>query len=172
MCGLRAGTKVICGGVDNSCMALGTTGIGNGRVYTSLGSSAWIAVIRRTNPSLMRKNFRLFLPMSKKDTTLQAFRSFPPAILTDGQEISFCSDLSGDPFAQMDALACSIPCWCKWDHVQSITGRGSSQEPSEVIAGGILRVETFDHTAGIFSGRCWKVWHSVLAVSALLLSIQ
>ena len=37
--------KVICGGVDNSCMALGARGIKDGRTYTSLGSSSWIAVI-------------------------------------------------------------------------------------------------------------------------------
>lgn len=37
--------KVICGGVDNSCMALGAKGIKAGRIYTSLGSSAWIALI-------------------------------------------------------------------------------------------------------------------------------
>ena len=43
--GLCPGTKVICGGVDNSCMALGARGIENNRVYMSLGSSAWIAVI-------------------------------------------------------------------------------------------------------------------------------
>ena len=42
--GLAAGTKVICGGVDNSCMALGAKCYSEGRVYTSLGSSAWIAV--------------------------------------------------------------------------------------------------------------------------------
>jgi xylulokinase len=36
--------KVVCGGVDNSCMALGAKNIRDGRVYTSLGSSAWIAV--------------------------------------------------------------------------------------------------------------------------------
>jgi len=42
--GLNAGTKVVCGGVDNSCMALGAKNIRAGRVYTSLGSSAWIAV--------------------------------------------------------------------------------------------------------------------------------
>lgn len=35
---------VVCGGVDNSCMALGAKNIRDGRVYTSLGSSAWIAV--------------------------------------------------------------------------------------------------------------------------------
>ena len=42
--GLDAEVKVVCGGVDNSCMALGAKNIKQGRVYTSLGSSAWIAV--------------------------------------------------------------------------------------------------------------------------------
>jgi xylulokinase len=42
--GLGQGVKVVCGGVDNSCMALGAKNIRDGRVYTSLGSSAWIAV--------------------------------------------------------------------------------------------------------------------------------
>ncbi|HWR66814.1 MAG TPA: FGGY-family carbohydrate kinase [Bellilinea sp.] len=42
--GLGAGVKVVCGGVDNSCMALGAKNTRDGRVYTSLGSSAWIAV--------------------------------------------------------------------------------------------------------------------------------
>lgn len=42
--GLRKGVKVVCGGVDNSCMALGARNISEGRVYTSLGSSSWIAV--------------------------------------------------------------------------------------------------------------------------------
>lgn len=49
--GLPAHVKVICGGVDNSCMALGAKGIASGRVYTSLGSSAWIALISE-NPVL------------------------------------------------------------------------------------------------------------------------
>ncbi|MDC7289393.1 FGGY family carbohydrate kinase [Blautia schinkii] len=42
--GLTCGTKVACGGVDNACMALGSVGNEEGRVYTSLGSSSWIAV--------------------------------------------------------------------------------------------------------------------------------
>lgn len=42
---LPASVKVICGGVDNSCMALGAKGTEDGRTYTSLGSSSWIAVI-------------------------------------------------------------------------------------------------------------------------------
>ena len=43
--GLNPATKVMAGGVDNSCMALGAGGIRAGEVYTSLGSSAWIALI-------------------------------------------------------------------------------------------------------------------------------
>ncbi|MBI5818863.1 MAG: FGGY-family carbohydrate kinase [Verrucomicrobia bacterium] len=42
--GLPASVKVACGGVDNSCMALGARNITEGSVYASLGSSAWIAV--------------------------------------------------------------------------------------------------------------------------------
>ena len=42
--GLPAGIPVACGGVDNSCMALGARNIAEGRIYASLGSSMWIAV--------------------------------------------------------------------------------------------------------------------------------
>lgn len=42
--GLGTDVRVVCGGVDNSCMALGAKSLEEGRVYTSLGSSAWIAV--------------------------------------------------------------------------------------------------------------------------------
>ncbi len=43
--GLCEGTAVVCGGVDNSCMALGAKGIQKGRTYTSLGSSSWVAIV-------------------------------------------------------------------------------------------------------------------------------
>ena len=42
--GLPETVEVIAGGVDNSCMALGAGNTAEGRVYTSLGSSSWIAV--------------------------------------------------------------------------------------------------------------------------------
>ncbi len=41
--GLTEGTPVVCGGVDNSCMALGAGCFGEGEVYTSLGTSSWVA---------------------------------------------------------------------------------------------------------------------------------
>ena len=42
--GLNPSTKVVAGGVDNSCMALGALAYKEGRIYNSLGSSSWIAV--------------------------------------------------------------------------------------------------------------------------------
>jgi xylulokinase len=42
--GLSRKLKVVSGGVDNSCMALGARNTKQGRVYNALGSSSWIAV--------------------------------------------------------------------------------------------------------------------------------
>jgi len=41
---LPAKLKVVAGGVDNSCMALGARSFKEGRTYNALGSSSWIAV--------------------------------------------------------------------------------------------------------------------------------
>jgi xylulokinase len=49
--GLPRTVKVVAGGVDNSCMALGARNIKDGRVYNSLGSSSWIPVCS-ANPLL------------------------------------------------------------------------------------------------------------------------
>lgn len=40
--GLPEGIPVMCGGVDNACMALGAVGADEGSAYVSLGSSAWV----------------------------------------------------------------------------------------------------------------------------------
>ncbi|MBP5620567.1 MAG: FGGY-family carbohydrate kinase [Thermoguttaceae bacterium] len=42
--GLSRETLVVCGSVDNSCMALGAGAFKRGRSYASMGSSTWIAV--------------------------------------------------------------------------------------------------------------------------------
>lgn len=46
--GLSEGTQVVSGGVDNACMALGAGCVEDGMAYTSMGSSAWIAVSGNT----------------------------------------------------------------------------------------------------------------------------
>ncbi|WP_158602950.1 xylulokinase [Jiangella rhizosphaerae] len=42
--GLRAGTTVVLGAVDNACMALGSLTWTDGAIYAALGSSSWITV--------------------------------------------------------------------------------------------------------------------------------
>lgn len=42
--GLPPGVKVIAGGVDNSCMALGASTFGEGDAFISMGSSSWLTV--------------------------------------------------------------------------------------------------------------------------------
>ncbi|MFH2133069.1 MAG: FGGY-family carbohydrate kinase [bacterium] len=46
--GLQPSTKVVAGGVDNSCMSLGAGAYREGRAYNSLGTSSWIAVSSAT----------------------------------------------------------------------------------------------------------------------------
>lgn len=42
--GLRPGIPVFTGAVDNACMALGSLGTREGRIYAALGSSSWMTV--------------------------------------------------------------------------------------------------------------------------------
>jgi xylulokinase len=42
--GLTAGLPVFAGAVDNACMALGSLGTREGRIYAALGSSSWMTV--------------------------------------------------------------------------------------------------------------------------------
>ena len=42
--GLDPNVAVVCGGVDNSCMALGAQNTAPGKIYASLGSSSWLTI--------------------------------------------------------------------------------------------------------------------------------
>ena len=57
--GLGMHVEVVSGGVDNSCMALGAKNIRDGRVYLSLGSSAWIAV--SAEQPVLDKNYKPYV---------------------------------------------------------------------------------------------------------------
>lgn len=57
--GLPQSLKVVAGGVDNSCMALGARCFEEGRVYNSQGSSSWIAVT--SSKPLLDDSFRPFV---------------------------------------------------------------------------------------------------------------
>jgi len=57
--GLPESVKVVSGGVDNSCMALGARNIKDGRIYNSQGSSSWIAMT--TKEPILDDKFRPFV---------------------------------------------------------------------------------------------------------------
>jgi xylulokinase len=46
--GLPAGVKVVAGGVDNSCMALGARTFREGDIFSSMGSSSWLTISSST----------------------------------------------------------------------------------------------------------------------------
>jgi xylulokinase len=133
-CGLDAGTRVICGGVDNACMALGTTGIGNGRVYTSLGSSAWIA-ISADKPLLDAKKLPFIFAHVEKGYYTTGVSIFAAANTYRWARDTFCMDLSCDSYSQMDKLAAGSPVGANGVMFNPSLAGGSSQEPSEALQG-------------------------------------
>jgi xylulokinase len=140
MTGLRTGTKVICGGVDNSCMALGTTGLGNGRVYTSLGSSAWIAVSAK-KPILDAKKLSFIFAHIEKGYYTTGVSIFSAASAYRWARETFCADISDDAYARMDKLAALSPVGANGVMFNPSLAGGSSQEPSEALQGAFFGIQ-------------------------------
>ena len=87
--GLQQTVQVVAGGVDNSCMALGAGCFGEGEVYTSLGTSAWIAV------------------SSRKPIVDEQFRPYVFAHCVPGQYVSATAIFSaGSAFAWLRDTMC------------------------------------------------------------------
>ncbi len=148
MCGLCEGTKVICGGVDNSCMALGTTGIGNGRVYTSLGSSAWIAV-SADKPILDAKKLPFIFAHVEKGYYTTGVSIFAAANTYRWARDIFCTDISGDTYKQMDELAALSPVGANGVMFNPSLAGGSSQEPSEALQGAFFGLKLSNNRGDI-----------------------
>ncbi len=148
MCGLCQGTKVVCGGVDNACMALGTTGIGNGRVYTSLGSSAWIAV-SADKPILDAKKLPFVFAHVEKGFYTTGVSIFAAANAYRWARDTFCADISGDPYRRMDQLAALSPIGANGVMFNPSLAGGSSQEPSEALQGAFFGLKLSTNRADI-----------------------
>lgn len=168
MCGLCAGTKVICGGVDNACMALGTTGIGNGRVYTSLGSSAWIAV-SADKPILDAKKLPFIFAHVEKGYYTSGVSIFAAGNTYRWASETFCSDLSGDPYEQMNELAASSPVGANGVMFNPALSGGSSQEPSEHLQGAFFGLKLSNRRGDILRAILEGV---ALSLSSFCLSVM
>jgi xylulokinase len=136
-CGLCAGTLVFCGAVDNSCMALGTTGVGSNRTYTSLGSSAWIAVTSE-KPILDNKKLPFIFAHVEKGYYTTGVSIFAAAGAYRWAKDVFCFDLPKDAFSEMDEMAATSPVGANGVLFNPSLAGGSSQEPAESLMGGFF----------------------------------
>ncbi len=152
-CMLSEDTKVVCGGVDNSCMALGAGNIGEGRVYTSLGSSSWIAVSSK-DPVLDPKK----LPFVFTHVAPGLFTS-AVSIFSAGSSFAWvrnvlCKDLeekavqsSRDVYDLMAEEAEKSPVGARGLLFNPSLAGGSGQEPSPNIRGAFSGID-LRHTRG------------------------
>jgi xylulokinase len=148
---LPQSVKVACGGVDNSCMALGARNTGEGRVYTSLGSSSWIAVSAR-EPVLDAK----MKPYVFAHVIPGLFTS-AVSIFSGGSAFRWIRDTifsckhhdqgERDPYDVMNELAAASPVGANRLIFNPSLAGGSSQEPNPHIRGGFSGLD-LRHTKG------------------------
>jgi xylulokinase len=107
--GLAAGTLVACGGIDNSCMALGATGISEGRAYLSLGSSSWIALTSDA-PILDASALPFVFPHPEAGLFTSAVSIFAAGSAWRWARDELCRDLPADgAYERMEKLATAVP---------------------------------------------------------------
>lgn len=137
--GLLAGTPVACGGVDNTCMALGARGIGEGRVYTSLGSSSWIAVTSST-PIVDIKTRPFIFAHAKKGYYTSAVSIFSAGNSLKWVRDQLCRDLARgeDSYNLMNRMAENVPVGSNGVMFNPTLTGGSAQEPSPNLRGGFM----------------------------------
>jgi xylulokinase len=145
--GLPRSVKVACGGVDNSCMALGARNIAEGRTYASLGSSAWIAVTSAR-------------PLLDEQVKPYVFTHVMPglfnsavAIFSSGSSFKWvcqqlCQDLIEqarrdglDVYDLMSALAAASPAGARGITFNPSLAGGSSLDSSPLIRGAFLGLD-------------------------------
>jgi len=141
--GLRPGLQVACGGVDNSCMALGAKNVADGRVYTSLGSSSWIAVSSREpvlDPARKPYVFTHVVP---------GLFTSAVSIFAGGSSFRWARDVllglkaadGRDPYEAMNEMAARAPIGAHRLLFNPSLAGGSSQEPSPNIRGGFFGLD-------------------------------
>lgn len=137
--GLMAGTPVACGAGDNTCMALGARGIGEGRSYTSLGSSSWIAVTSR-KPILDFETKPFVFPLAVKGWYTSAVSIFSAGNTFRWVRDTLCKDLlpEEDRYELMNQLAAKVPVGSNGLLFNPTLAGGSAQEASPNLRGSIL----------------------------------
>lgn len=145
--GLPREVKVLAGGVDNSCMALGARVYEDGQVYNSMGSSSWIAV--SSSEPVLDDGAR---PYVFTHVAPGQFVS-ATAIFSAGSSFRWvrdqiCPDLVAraeaegvDVYELMTALAASSPVGARGVVFNPSLAGGSSLDASPLIRGGFLGLD-------------------------------
>lgn len=137
--GLAAGTIVACGAVDNTCMALGSTGMTEGSLYTSLGSSSWIAVTSR-EPIVDVQTRPFVFAHAQKGYYTSAVSIFSAGNSFRWARDHLCRDLASDveAYDAMNVMAASVPAGSNGVLFNPTLAGGSAQEPSPNLMGGFM----------------------------------
>lgn len=145
--GLPRKIPVACGGVDNSCMALGAGNIAEGRVYASLGSSMWIAV--SSSRPLLDDTAKPYVFTH----VIPGMFTSAVAIFSGGTSLRWvrdqlCGNLvqqadseNDDPYVRMTALAEQSPVGARKLLFNPSLAGGSSLEPSPDLRGAFLGLD-------------------------------
>lgn len=137
--GLTTGTTVACGGVDNACMALGAVGAEEGKAYTSLGSSSWIAV-NSAKPILDAVKKPYVFAHIEKGMYTSAFSIFSAGNSLRWVRENLCRDFTGkeNAYVKMDELAAQVPIGSGGILFNPSLAGGTSQDKSVHIRGAFL----------------------------------
>lgn len=142
--GLKEGTLVICGGVDNSCMSLGAKGTCAGRTYTSLGSSSWVALVEE-KPILNIKYKPYVFTHVLKGMYVSATCIFSAGSSLQWVRNTFFNDLvekeqqgGGDAYVEMIKLAAQSTTGSNELVFNPSLAGGSTIEPSPSISGAFV----------------------------------
>lgn len=137
--GLPQQVQVACGGVDNACMALGSVGRQPGRVYTSLGSSSWIAV-NSQQPVLDAVTKPYVFAHIEPGMYTSAFSIFAGGSSLRWVRDTLCKDLldRDDPYGAMTEEIAQVPIGAGGVFFNPSLAGGTCQDKSVYIKGGFL----------------------------------
>lgn len=139
--GLPPGVKVVAGGVDNSCMALGAGAYREGRAYASLGSSAWIAV--SSEQPILDSVTRPYV----FDHVVPGQYASALAIFSAGTSHTWLRDVLGLDYAEMDRLAAEAGAGAHGLLFNPSLAGGSSLDVSPEMRGAFVNLD-LRHTRG------------------------
>jgi len=138
--GLRIGTKVACGGVDNACMAMGAVGADEGKCYTSLGSSSWIAANSATPILDAKKKSYVFAHLQPGMYT-SAFSIFSGGSSFRWVRDNICKDVPvSEGYDKLTELAEQVPIGSGGVIFNPSLAGGTSQDKSIHVRGAFLNL--------------------------------